>query len=207
MGVVHTEKTNSGVHVASLDALPSMTVCGARHKIQHDFLVACVSRDYLSRLDVPLSAGLVHSKIFPFLKLSEKSRTLNGHLNLNSKMYLHRLISSGDEQNGAGDDVGAARGPHFLQFAEGDPCFPRFATFRYCDLGPTSQGLLSDQIIIDTDCTLPHGRIDGQTILTVHRAARSGDGARDARRREPIPCRCSWRPDEGELLAVAQRAA
>jgi len=71
VGAAHTEKTDSGGRDASLWPLPSVTVPGARNRIQHDCLVACVSRDYLARLEVPLSAGVVHSKTFPFVKISE----------------------------------------------------------------------------------------------------------------------------------------
>jgi len=43
-------------------------------------------------------------------------RTLAPFLNLIYDMYLHYLISSGDDQNGADDVDGGARGPHFLKF-------------------------------------------------------------------------------------------
>jgi len=38
------------------------------------------------------------------------------YLNLMYDMYLHHLIFSGDDQNGAEDVDGGARGPHFLPF-------------------------------------------------------------------------------------------
>jgi len=79
MGAAHTEKTDSGGRDALLWPLPSMTVRGARNRIQHDCLVACVSRDFLARLEVPLSAGVVDSKTFPFWKIIEMSRPINDH--------------------------------------------------------------------------------------------------------------------------------
>lgn len=43
-------------------------------------------------------------------------RTLAPFLNLVSDMYLHHLISSGDDQNVADDINEGARGTHFLKF-------------------------------------------------------------------------------------------
>jgi len=77
VAAAHTQDTNSGGRDASLWPLPSMNVRGERNKIQHDCLVASVSRDNLERLDVTMSTGVVHRKSFPFLSISEPSRPFN----------------------------------------------------------------------------------------------------------------------------------
>ena len=51
----------------------------------------------------------------PFLIGNGVDRMLAPLLSLISDMYLHNVISDDEDQNGADDDVGGARGPHLLK--------------------------------------------------------------------------------------------